>query len=68
LSRWSTLPVPATFKRKELDGAALTTSALGVGALLPVALIRRRRSSRRLRICPTSSTEHVAAERCDRDA
>lgn len=47
LSRWSTLPVPATFKRKELDGAALTTSALGVGALLPVALIRRRRSSRR---------------------
>ncbi|HEY3604768.1 MAG TPA: signal peptidase I [Sporichthyaceae bacterium] len=47
LSRWSTLPVPATFKRKELDGAALTTSALGVGALLPVALLRRRRSERR---------------------
>jgi signal peptidase I len=47
LSRWSTLPVPATFKRKELDGAALATSAVGVGALVPMALIRRRRGARR---------------------
>jgi signal peptidase I len=48
LSRWSSLPVPDTFKRKELDGAALSTSALGVAALLPAALIRRRRADRLL--------------------
>jgi signal peptidase I len=44
LSRWSSLPVPDTFKRKELDGAALSTSALGIAALVPLALIRRRRA------------------------
>lgn len=44
LSRWSSLPVPETFKSKALDGAALSTSALGVAALLPAAVIRRRRA------------------------
>jgi signal peptidase I len=43
LSRWTSLPIPATFKQKTIDGAALTTSAIGVGTLVPLALIRRRR-------------------------
>ena len=44
LDRWSTLGVPDTFKRKELDSAAVTTSSIGLVVLLPLALIRRRRS------------------------
>jgi len=52
LSRWSSLPVPATFKRKELDGAALAGSAIGVGALVPIALMRRGRPVLRLRTPP----------------
>jgi signal peptidase I len=46
LNRGARLPVPATLKRKELDGAALaqSVSALGVAALVPLALIRRRRN------------------------
>ncbi len=42
VSHWGTLGVPATFKRPALDSAALSTSALGLGVLLPLALIRRR--------------------------
>jgi signal peptidase I len=40
--RWGTLGVPETFKRPALDAAALTTSAIGVGVLLPLAWSRRR--------------------------
>jgi signal peptidase I len=49
LNRWARLPVPATFKRKELDGAALAqgVSALGVATLVPLALVRRRRRGER---------------------
>ncbi|HEX3828073.1 MAG TPA: signal peptidase I [Sporichthyaceae bacterium] len=43
LSRWSSLSIPATFKQKDIDGAALTTSAIGVTTLVPLALMRRRR-------------------------
>ncbi|WP_293772842.1 signal peptidase I [Sporichthya sp.] len=44
LGRWSTLGVPDTFKRKELDAAAVTTSSIGLVVLVPLALARRRRS------------------------
>lgn len=44
LGRWSTLGVPDTFKRKELDAAAVTTSSIGLLVLVPLALARRRRS------------------------
>jgi signal peptidase I len=43
LDRWSTLGVPDTFKRKELDDAAVTASSIGLVVLLPMALLRRRR-------------------------
>jgi len=46
LDRWTTLGVPSTFKRKELDDAAVTTSAIGLVVLAPMALLRRRRSTR----------------------
>jgi signal peptidase I len=44
LDRWSTLGVPATFKNKQLDSAAVTASSIGLLALAPMALLRRRRS------------------------
>jgi signal peptidase I len=43
LSRWTSLSIPATFKQKDIDGAALTTSAIGMATLVPLALMRRRR-------------------------
>jgi signal peptidase I len=43
LSRWKSLSIPATLKQKEIDGAALTGSAIGVTALVPLAMLRRRR-------------------------
>jgi signal peptidase I len=42
LSRWSTLGVPDTFKRKELDSAAVTASSIGLFVLAPMVLLRRR--------------------------
>ncbi len=44
LGRWSTLGVPDTFKRKELDDAAVTASSIGLVVLVPLALARRLRS------------------------
>ncbi len=46
LDRWSTLGVPDTFKRKELDDAAVAVSSLGLMVLVPLALARRRRDGR----------------------
>jgi signal peptidase I len=54
LGRWSTLGVPDTFKRKELDDAAVTASSIGFVVLVPLALARRRRSK-------TWADEHVDA-------
>ncbi len=44
--RWSTLGVPDTFKRKELDDAAVAASSVGLMLLAPLALVRRRRAGR----------------------
>jgi signal peptidase I len=45
LNRWTTLPVPATFKRATLDGAALTSTVGGIGVIgVPILLARRRRN------------------------
>ncbi|GAA0632311.1 signal peptidase I [Sporichthya brevicatena] len=46
LDRWSTLGVPDTFKRKELDDAAVAVSSLGLVTLVPLAFVRRRRVGR----------------------
>jgi signal peptidase I len=46
LDRWSTLGVPDTFKRKELDDAAVAASSAGLMVLVPLALLRRRRAGR----------------------
>ncbi len=46
LSRWTSLSIPATFKQKDIDGAALTSSAIGLATLVPLALMRRRRHGR----------------------
>lgn len=43
-SRWGTLGVPETFKNSAIDEAALTSSAIGVAVLLPLAFARRRRA------------------------
>ncbi|MGQ0625884.1 MAG: signal peptidase I [Sporichthyaceae bacterium] len=42
LDRFSTLGVPATFKRDELDAIPLGGSALGVAVLVPLIIARRR--------------------------
>ena len=41
LDRWTTLSVPATFKREALDGGALVGSAVGI-SLVPLVWARRR--------------------------
>lgn len=46
LDRWSTLGVPDTFKRKELDDAAVAASSVGLLMLVPLALVRRRQAGR----------------------
>ncbi|HEX3611874.1 MAG TPA: signal peptidase I [Sporichthyaceae bacterium] len=43
LSRWASMSIPETFKQKSIDGAALTTSAIGIATLVPLAIVRRRR-------------------------
>jgi signal peptidase I len=62
LSRWATMSIPATFKQKDIDGAALTTSAIGVTALVPLALLRRRRYCRFAG--DTEASDDQAAEAC----
>ena len=46
LDRWSSLGVPDTFQRKELDDAAVAASSVGLMVLVPLALVRRRREGR----------------------
>ncbi|MGQ0631731.1 MAG: signal peptidase I [Sporichthyaceae bacterium] len=43
LDRFTTLGVPATFKRDELDALPLSTSAAGIAVLVPLIIARRRR-------------------------
>jgi signal peptidase I len=50
LDRWSTLGVPETFKRSELDEAAVTVSSIGLLTLVPLALYRRGREGRPNRV------------------
>lgn len=50
LDRWSTLGVPETFKRSELDDAAVTVSSIGLLTLVPLALYRRRAEGRPNRV------------------
>ena len=50
LDRWSTLGVPETFKRSELDEAAVTVSSIGLLTLVPLALYRRRNEGRPNRV------------------
>ena len=50
LDRWSTLGVPETFKRSELDEAAVTVSSIGLLTLVPLALYRRRVEGRPNRV------------------
>jgi signal peptidase I len=62
LDRWKTLPVPATFKRDEIDGAALASSA-AVVTLAPILWMRRRREQDALLNLPEQALPEQAPER-----
>ncbi|MFJ6213200.1 signal peptidase I [Streptomyces sp. NPDC092296] len=46
ISRWATLPVPATFNQRGLSAGALAPPALGLAGAVPLTLVIRRRRLR----------------------
>jgi signal peptidase I len=43
INRAKLLNVPGTFKRPEIDDGGLASSAIGLGVLGPIVVLRRRR-------------------------